>query len=95
VENNEIVGENVQFWLKPYPGLPAHEWIVPVNKPIYLPQYVAEHLAKRSYVRYVMQERRGAGEGDLTHEMAAKEVRHRLDCRSVDFGFAPIAANDG
>ena len=94
VENNEIVGESVQFWFKGYPGTPAQEWTVPVNKPIYIPRYLAEHLAKRQYIRYVMSERQNVAEGDLTHAMVAKETRHRIDCRSVDFGFDPIAAND-
>lgn len=95
VENNEIVGENVQFWFKEYPGLPAYEWTVPVNKPIYVPRYIAEHLAKRAYIRYVMQECQSVSEGNLTHSMVAKETRHRIDCRSVDFGFSPIVANAG
>lgn len=94
VENNEIVGESVQFWKKEWPGTPAQEWIVPVNKPVYIPRYIAEHLARRTYVRYVMQENQNVREGDITHSMVAKETRHRIDCRSVDFGFAPIAAND-
>lgn len=90
VENNEIHGESVQFWLKKWPGEPAHEWIIPANKPVQIPKFVAEHLASRSYVRYVMEENRNVKEGDLTHSMVVKEIRHRIDCRGVGSSFIKI-----
>lgn len=90
VENNEIIGESIQFWLKKWPGEPAHEWTVPVNKPVQIPKFVAEHLSSRSYVRYVMQQNENLTEGNMTHSMIAKEVRHRLDCRGVGTSFIKI-----
>jgi hypothetical protein len=94
VEHNEIPGEIVQFWKKEWPGTPAYEWHIPTNKPVYVPIYIAEHLAKRSYVRYVMEERPQNVDGaSLTHSMVAKEVCHRIDCRAAEFGFSEFAAN--
>src|SRR6185436_8798969 len=48
-ENKEIIGESIDMWTKPYPGCPAEEWMVPVNKPVWAPRYVAEQIKKKSY----------------------------------------------
>ena len=88
VENNEIHGEKVEKWTKRWPGEPAHFWQIPVNKPIYLPKFVAEELQGCSYHRFVMQSRNPdqVREGEPMEDMVAKETRHRIDCRSVGFG---------
>lgn len=89
VENNEIIGESVQFWIKKWPGTSAEEYTVPVNKPVYIPRYVAEHLASRSYHRLVMQDKQPHEivEGEPMGTMVAKETKHRIDCRTTEFGF--------
>ena len=33
-ENKEIIGETIELWTKPFPGMPAEFWQVPVNKPV-------------------------------------------------------------
>lgn len=53
-ENKEIIGESIDMWTKPYPGLPAEEWIVPTNKPVWAPRYVAEQIRRRTYHRLKM-----------------------------------------
>ena len=30
-ENKEIIGEEIDIWTKPFPGMPAEEWKVPCN----------------------------------------------------------------
>lgn len=85
VENNEIIGERIEKWTKRWPGEPAHFWQIPVNKPIYLPKFLAEELQNCCYHRLVMEESQQNVEGSLTHSLVSKETRHRLDCRSVGF----------
>ena len=85
VENNEIIGERIEKWTKRWPGEPAHFWQIPVNKPIYLPKFLAEELQNCCYHRLVMEEAPQTAEGALTHSLVSKETRHRLDCRSVGF----------
>lgn len=55
-ENKEIIGESIPVWTKPYPGMPAEEWMVPVNKPIWGPRYLAEQIKRKYYHRLVMKE---------------------------------------
>jgi len=55
-ENKEIIGESITLWTKPYAGLPAEEWIVPVNKPIFGPRYLAEQIRKCTYHQLIMNE---------------------------------------
>jgi len=31
-ENREIIGETIELWTKPFAGMPAQEWKVPVKK---------------------------------------------------------------
>src|SRR5574337_233259 len=34
-ENKEIIGEDLTLWTKPFAGMPAEEWEIPVNKPVW------------------------------------------------------------
>jgi hypothetical protein len=55
-ENKEIKGETIEMWTRPFPGLPAEEWVVPTNKPLWAPRYVAEQITRRKYHRLKMDE---------------------------------------
>ncbi len=55
-ENREIIGETIEMWTKPFPGMPAEEWAIPTGKPVYAPRYVAERIKACSYHRLVMQQ---------------------------------------
>jgi len=85
-ENREIIGETLEFWTKPYPGLPAEEWNVPVNKPVWAPRYVAEQIKRKSYHRLVMQQNvtTGAdGLGQYYGPLAVDTTVQRLDALPV------------
>lgn len=85
-ENNELVGETIELWTKPYAGISAEMWKVPCNRPVYIPRYLAKILSTRSYIRYSMGEQKMTGL-DGGHQfysnMIGKEVRKRLDCREA------------
>jgi hypothetical protein len=84
-ENNEIKGDMIEMWTKPYPGMPAEFWQVPVNKPIWAPRYVAEQIKRKSYHRLTMEHRTAGGDGmgQYYGQMAVDTTIQRLDARPV------------
>src|SRR6202044_485178 len=55
--NNEIIGETISLWTKPFAGIPAEEWDVPTNKPLWGPRYLAERIKGCTYHRLKMEDR--------------------------------------
>ena len=60
-ENHEIIGEDIDLWTKPYPGIPAEEWKIPTNKAVWAPRYVAERVKGCVYHRLKMDRTKTAG----------------------------------
>jgi hypothetical protein len=86
-ENNELKGDTIDIWTRPFPGMPAEEWLVPTNKPIWAPRYVAEQLKRKYYHRLVMQENKATGSdgtGQYYGQMAADTTVQRLDAHPVN-----------
>lgn len=85
-ENKEVIGETIDMWTKPFPGVPAEEWLVPVNKPIWGPRYLAEDIKKRFYHRLVMQQdviSSADGMGKYYGQLAVDTTVQRLDANPV------------
>lgn len=84
-ENKEIIGELIEMWTKPFAGMPAEFWKVPVNKPVWGPRYLAEQIRKCTYHRLVMQDHVSSsdGLGQYYGTMAADKVINRLDAMPV------------
>lgn len=83
-ENKEIIGESIEMWTKPFPGMPAEFWEVPTNKRIYGPRYLAEQIHSRKYHRFVMQRNVSAGGdhmGEYYGSMAVDTTINRLDAQ--------------
>ena len=55
-EHTELIGEMIEVWTKPFPGVSAEFWQVPTNKPVWGPRYLAEQIKKKSYRRLSMKE---------------------------------------
>lgn len=55
-EHKELIGETINIWTRPFAGLPAEEWEVPANKPLWGPRYLAEQIRRKVYSRLIMQE---------------------------------------
>lgn len=86
-ENKELQGETLDLWTRPFPGVPAEEWLVPTNKPVWGPRYLAEQIKRKYYHRLVMQEKTvtGAdGYGQYYGQMAADTTIQRLDAHPVN-----------
>jgi hypothetical protein len=80
-ENKEIIGEDIDLWVKPFAGLPAEWWKVPVGKPLWAPRYVAERLKGCVYHRLKMEDTtsQSSGMGQFYGTMAVDTTVQRLD----------------
>lgn len=84
-ENKEL-SETIEMWTRPFPGLPAEYWQVPVNKPVWGPRYLAEQIKKCKYHRLVMDQRSMTGTdgmGQYFGTMVADTTIQRLDAHPV------------
>lgn len=85
-ENKEIIGETIELWTRPYGGMPAEMWKVPVNKPVWGPRYLAEQIKRCYYHRLVMQQNQTTGSdyaGQYYGSMAVDTTVQRLDALPV------------
>lgn len=85
-ENKEIVGESIEIWTRPFGGMPAEEWKVPVNKPVWGPRYLAEQIKRKFYHRLTMQQNTNTGSdhaGQYYGTMAIDTTVQRLDALPV------------
>lgn len=84
-ENKEIIGETISLWTKPYAGLPAEEWDVPTNKPVWGPRHLAEQIKRCSYHRFVMENKpiESNHAGTMYGAMAVDTTVQRLDAYPV------------
>lgn len=83
-ENKEIIGESIDIWTRPYGGMPAEEWDIPVNTPVWGPRYLAEQIKRCSYHRLVMKEDKitgSDGRGTYYGTMAVDTTVQRLDAQ--------------
>jgi len=85
-ENNEVIGETIDMWTKPFPGMPAEEWDVPTNKTVNGPRYLAEQIKKCTYHRLIMQDKSISADHNGTYygTMIADTVKQRLDAHPVN-----------
>lgn len=85
-ENKEIIGETLEFWTKPFPGMPAQEWKVPCNTPVWAPRHVAEKIKRSRYHRFKMQQTMTGNSTENTQyygAMAVDTTIQRLDAIPV------------
>jgi hypothetical protein len=85
-ENREIIGEKIDLWTKPFPGMPAEEWMVPVNTPVWGPRYLAEQLRRKYYHRLIMEDKPVSSDGEVTYygQMTANKTIPRITCEPVN-----------
>lgn len=85
-ENKEIIGETIDLWTKPFAGVPAQEWKVPVNTSVWGPRFVAERIKGCRYHRLIMKQNTNAGSdgmGQYYGAMAVDTTVQRLDAIPV------------
>ena len=85
-ENKEIIGEKIPIWTHRFGGTPAEFWMVPTNKPVWGPRYLAEQIRKAKYHVVTMNEKQVVDHtefGTFTGRIEVQETRRRLDARPV------------
>lgn len=89
VENNEIIGEDIEMWTAEYGCDPAHFWKIPTNKPVYVPRLVARKIASCRYHRLVMEDRPTQSTGGMQFygAMAVSQTKQRLNAFPVNDNF--------
>ena len=81
-EHKELIGETIELWTKPYPGMPAEEWKVPTNVPIWGPRYLAEQIKNAKYHRFQMKQKVSTSSdhmGEYFGAMCVDTTVQRLD----------------
>jgi len=82
-ENNEMIGCMIEsLWTKPFPGMPAEEWDVPVNRPVWGPRYLAERIKSCTYHRLTMEDNKITNSdhmGSYTGNMVVDSTIQRLN----------------
>jgi len=85
-ENKEVIGETIEIWTRPYPGMAAEMWQVPTNKPVWGPRYLAEQIKRKFYHRLIMQQHNissSDGLGNYYGSMAVDTTVPRLTAAPV------------
>lgn len=85
-ENHEIIGESIEMWTKPFPGVPAQFWKIPVNKPVWGPRFVAEQISRKYHHRFICEENTAVGynqAGTMTGAMIVDKKIPRLSARPI------------
>lgn len=84
-EHKELIGESIELWTRPFPGVPAEEWTVPTNTPIWGPRYLAEQIKRKFYHRLIMKDTatQSTGMGVMYGRIAADSTIQRLDAQPV------------
>lgn len=80
-QNNEIIGETIEFCLKKFPGTNCEEWAVPVNKPVWAPRMVAERIKGCKHHKLIMQDKTTGSDHNAQYygTMAVDTTVQRLD----------------
>jgi hypothetical protein len=89
-ENHEIIGETISdIWTRPFGGLPAESWDVPVNVPVWGPRYLAEQIKRKCYTRFIMEDKPTTTEGGMTYygAMKVEMKKQRLNAVPAHEGF--------
>ncbi len=85
-KNIELIGESLTLWTKPFRGIPAEEWIVPANTPVWGPRYLAEQITRKNYHILEMKEKDSIGSdqvGTYQGRIVAKTTVQRLVAEPV------------
>ena len=85
-EHNEIKGDVIEIWTKPYSGVPAEFWKVPTNTPVHGPRYLAEQIKRKFYHRLTMKQNVTSGSdghGQYFGVLAADTTIQRIDARPI------------
>jgi hypothetical protein len=87
IAENHETKDIIEMWTKPYSGVPAEFWEVPVGVPIWGPRYLAEQIKRKNYTVLKMDENKQTaqtGMGTFTGSMISEGKKQRLDAHPVN-----------
>lgn len=85
-EHREVIGDCIEMWTKPFPGVPAQEWVILTGRPVWGPRHLAERLAGCKYHRLTMQQQTVTSTnaiGQMYGALAVDTTIQRLDALPV------------
>jgi hypothetical protein len=85
-KHNEIKGEKLELWTKPFAGMPAEFWNVPVGVSVSAPQYVKNRIDECYYHKLSMQQNVSNGTdgmGEYYGSMVVDNVVQRLETLNI------------
>ena len=85
-KNNEVKGEKCEPWTKPFPGIPAEFWQIPVGIPVWGPKYLRDRLQKCGYHIMKMDQstmNNTDGMGQYYGSMVVDDYINRIDAEEV------------
>lgn len=86
IAENDIIGETIELWTKPFPGMNCEFWQVPVNIPVWGPRHLAERIADCNYRVLEMKEEmatQNTAGGQFYGKVVAKSMVSRLKAYPV------------
>ncbi len=81
-EHRELIGETIEIWVKPYPGMNAEYWEIPTGKKVNAPRYIFDKLQRTGYHRLRMDEtKKVGGDGNTQYygQMVVDNYVPRMD----------------
>ena len=97
VDNYESIGQTIEMWSAQWGCEPAYLWHVPVNKPIWIPLFLAKQIKGCRYHEIVMRDPfednpQAASKKvqgiELVQKMTVERKKQRLDCNIYNDEFA-------
>ena len=97
VDNYESIGQTIEMWTGEWGCEPGYLWHVPVNKPIWIPLFLAKQIKGCRYHEIVMKDpfesdptaaSRKVQSIELVQKMTVERKKQRLDCNIYNDEFA-------
>ena len=97
VDNYESIGQTIEMWTGQWGCEPAYLWHVPVNKPVWIPLFLAKQIKGCRYHEIVMRDpfendpsaaSRKVQSIELVQKMTIERKKQRLDCNLYNDEFA-------
>lgn len=97
VDNYEAIGQTIEMWTGQWGCEPGYLWHVPVNKPIWIPLFLAKQIKGCRYHEIVMRDpfendpsaaSRKVDSIELVQKMTVEMKKQRLDCNIYNDEFA-------
>ncbi len=97
VDNYESVGQTIEMWTGLWGCEPGYFWLVPTNKPIWIPLFLAKQIKGCRYHEIVMKDpfdndptiaSRKVHTVEIVNKMTVERRKQRLDCNIYNEEFA-------